>query len=35
MPESSIKILDVNLRKPYYSEERVEESLALATVLKL
>ena len=35
MPEGSIKILDVNLRKPFFSKERVEESLGLATVLKL
>ena len=35
MPEGSIKILDVNLRKPFFSRERVEESLGFATVLKL
>ncbi|MCA9040766.1 MAG: carbohydrate kinase [Planctomycetaceae bacterium] len=35
MPEQSLKIFDVNLRKPFYSKEIVEESLKLATILKL
>ncbi|MDF1739753.1 MAG: carbohydrate kinase [Verrucomicrobiales bacterium] len=35
MPEGSLKILDVNLRKPYFSKELIEESLQLATILKL
>jgi len=35
MPEHALKIFDVNLRAPFYSQTRVEESLQLATVLKL
>lgn len=35
MPERSIKILDVNLREPFFSRDRVEQSLKLATILKL
>ncbi len=35
MPEGSIRILDVNLRAPFYSKELVETSLGLATILKL
>lgn len=35
MPAPSLKILDVNLRAPFFSKARVEESLQLATVLKL
>ncbi len=32
---SCIRIFDVNLRPPFYSEETVEESLELATVVKM
>ena len=32
---SCIRVFDVNLRAPYYSDEVVQESLELATVLKL
>ncbi|MEZ6049420.1 MAG: carbohydrate kinase [Planctomycetaceae bacterium] len=35
MPAQSIKIFDVNLRTPFYSKEVIEESLQLATILKL
>ncbi|WP_411826869.1 carbohydrate kinase family protein [Luteolibacter sp. AS25] len=35
MPASSLKILDVNLRQPFFTKELVEESLQLATILKL
>tara|TARA_R110002096_G_scaffold318022_11_gene512439 strand:- start:2180 stop:3106 length:927 start_codon:yes stop_codon:yes gene_type:complete len=35
MPAQSLKILDINLRAPFYSESLVEESLELANVLKL
>jgi fructokinase len=34
-PASSLRILDVNLRQDYYSREILEESLALASVLKV
>lgn len=33
--ESALRILDVNLRSPYYSKAIVEQSLELANVLKL
>lgn len=35
MPEQSLKLFDVNLRKPFFSKALVEESLQLATILKL
>ncbi|MAT14473.1 MAG: carbohydrate kinase [Planctomyces sp.] len=35
MPEDSLRIFDVNLRKPFYSKELVADSLELATILKL
>ncbi len=35
MPPGALKILDVNLRAPFYSQTLVEESLQFATVLKL
>lgn len=35
MPSHALKILDVNLRKPFFSKTLVQESLTLATVLKL
>lgn len=35
MPAGSMKIFDVNFRQSYYSKELVQESLELATVLKL
>ncbi|QDU80971.1 Ribokinase [Polystyrenella longa] len=35
MPEKSLKIFDVNLREPFFGKEVVEESLELATILKL
>ncbi|MFC7338031.1 carbohydrate kinase [Haloferula chungangensis] len=35
MPEGALRILDVNLRAPFFSKPRVEESLELATILKL
>ncbi len=35
MPERALKILDVNLREPFFSKELVSESLELATILKL
>ncbi|MCP5536693.1 MAG: carbohydrate kinase [Akkermansiaceae bacterium] len=35
MPERALKILDVNLRQPFFSRALVEESLALANVVKL
>lgn len=35
MPEQAYKILDVNLREPFFSKELVDESLQLATILKL
>jgi fructokinase len=34
-PSSALRILDVNLRPPYIAKQHVEESLALANVLKL
>jgi fructokinase len=34
-PADSLRILDVNLRQDYYSREVIEESLALANVLKV
>jgi len=33
--ESSIRVFDVNLRAPFYSAEVIEESLELATVVKM
>jgi len=35
MPERSLRIFDVNLRAQFFSKQRIEESLQLATVLKL
>ncbi len=35
MPENALKIFDVNLRQSYFSKERVEDSLRLASALKL
>ncbi len=35
MPENALKIFDVNLRQSYFSKEHVEESLRLASALKL
>lgn len=35
MPVESLRILDVNLRQHFYSPELIEESLALANVLKV
>jgi fructokinase len=35
MPAASLRILDVNLRQHFYSRELIEESLALASVLKV
>ena len=35
MPEQALKVFDVNLRAPFYSKEIVEDSLELATILKL
>lgn len=35
MPESSLKILDVNLRQSFYSKELIESSLEQVNVLKL
>lgn len=34
-PERCIRIFDVNLRAPFFSDEVIEESLELATVLKM
>jgi len=34
-PESCIRVFDVNLRTPHYSAEVVQESLELATVVKM
>jgi fructokinase len=34
-PDACIRIFDVNLRKPFYSAEILEESLGLATVVKM
>ncbi len=35
MPPESLRILDVNLRQHFYSKELIEQSLALANVLKV
>ncbi len=35
MPEKALKIFDVNLRQSYFSKEQVEDSLGLASALKL
>lgn len=35
MPPEALKIFDVNLRQAFYSKEIIEESLELATILKL
>jgi fructokinase len=35
MPAESLRIFDVNLRQDFYSKELIEESLALANVLKV
>lgn len=35
VPASALRILDVNLRKPFYSDELIVKSLKLANVLKL
>jgi fructokinase len=35
MPDSALKIFDVNLRQHFYSKEQIEESLQLANILKL
>jgi fructokinase len=35
MPAESLRILDVNLRQHFYSRELIEQSLALANVLKV
>ena len=34
-PQSTLRILDVNLREPFFSDERILDSLKLANVLKL
>jgi fructokinase len=34
-PAASLRVFDINLRPPFYSEEAIRESLALASVLKL
>jgi fructokinase len=34
-PASCVRVFDVNLRPPFYSDEVIEESLALATVVKM
>jgi fructokinase len=34
-PETCVRVFDVNLRAPYYSAEIVQESLELATVVKM
>ncbi|PAY16243.1 carbohydrate kinase [Rhodopirellula sp. SM50] len=34
-PESTLRILDVNLREPFYDDSVIQQSLALANVLKL
>jgi fructokinase len=34
-PETCVRVFDVNLRTPYYSAEIVQESLELATVMKM
>lgn len=35
MPEGSLKIFDINLRQHYYDKELLEESLRMATILKI
>jgi fructokinase len=35
VPSSALRVLDVNLREPFYSDELILASLALANVLKL
>ncbi len=35
MPEPALKIFDVNLREQFFSKQRIEASLQLATILKL
>ena len=35
LPAKCLRVLDINLRPPYWSEQVVLESLALAQVLKL
>lgn len=35
MSPTSVRVFDVNLRKPFYTSEIVEESLELATVVKM
>jgi fructokinase len=35
VPHSSLKVLDINLRAPYFDERLILESIALANVLKL
>ncbi|RDE51273.1 MAG: carbohydrate kinase [Candidatus Accumulibacter meliphilus] len=35
MPEAALKIFDVNLRQSYFSQKQVEDSLRLASILKL
>lgn len=35
LPESSLKVFDVNLRQEYFSKEIIDRSLALADILKL
>jgi fructokinase len=34
-PAASLRVFDINLRPPFFSEEAIRESLALASVLKL
>jgi len=34
-PSRSVRVFDVNLRRPYYSSEVIQESLELATVMKM
>lgn len=35
VPEGALRVFDVNLRKPFYSKELIDEGLELATVLKI
>jgi fructokinase len=35
VPKSALRVFDVNLRKPFYSKELIDEGLDLANVLKL
>lgn len=35
VPEDSLRILDINLRSPFYSQSLIEESLKLCNVLKI